>query len=142
MKISLHLQVETPSPILPVPPAPIISVTTHDAGVQSSPVASEQVAISDMPEISSVSDRPTATEALQQGPRHSFVPLSNITEASSNLSNTREERSSVRDDEIRIIPRAGFSQAFRRMKKLLFVKSSPPPRRVSVTNSLDLSPKQ
>lgn len=142
MKISLHLQVETPSPILPVAPAPIISVTTHDAGVQSSPVASEQVAISDMPEISSVSDRPMATETLQQGPRHSFVPLSNITEASSNLSNTREERSSVHDDEIRIIPRAGFSQAFRRMKKLLFVKSSPPPRRVSVTNSLDLSPKQ
>lgn len=142
MKIYLHLQVETPSPVLPVQPAPIIPVTTHDAGVQSSPEASLQVAISDVPEITSVSDRPMATETFQQGPRHSFVPLSNITEASSNLSSTKEERSSVRNDEIRIIPRAGFSQAFRRMKKLLFVKSSPPPRRVSVTNSLDLSPEQ
>ncbi|XP_045458489.1 uncharacterized protein LOC123668842 [Melitaea cinxia] len=141
-EIKTNTSVETPSPVLPVQPAPIIPVTTHDAGVQSSPEASLQVAISDVPEITSVSDRPMATETFQQGPRHSFVPLSNITEASSNLSSTKEERSSVRNDEIRIIPRAGFSQAFRRMKKLLFVKSSPPPRRVSVTNSLDLSPEQ
>ncbi|CAH2103557.1 unnamed protein product [Euphydryas editha] len=135
-----HTSIETPAPILPVLPTSIIPVTTHDAEMQSSPVGSAQVAISDVPEMTPVSERPIATETLQQGPRDSFIPLSNITEASSNLSSTKEERSSVRDNEIRIIPRAGFSRAFRHMKKLLFVKSSPSPRRVSVTNSLDISP--
>ncbi|XP_046977594.1 uncharacterized protein LOC124543420 [Vanessa cardui] len=131
------IQVEAPTSIPVVIPEPITPTATQDAGVQSSPVPSVNVAIQDAAEVTSLSE-PIVTETMQREPRHA---LSDITEVSTDLSSAKEYvGSNLRNDYNAKIPRADFSQAFRRMKKLLFFKSSPPPRRVSVTNSLDISP--
>ncbi|XP_026498110.1 uncharacterized protein LOC113402143 isoform X2 [Vanessa tameamea] len=128
--------VEAPTSMLPVVPEPTIPVATQDAEVQSSPVASVNEPVQETVEISSLSE-PIVTETMQREPRHA---LSDITEVSTDLSSTKEHvGSNIRNDYAKI-PRADFSQAFRKMKKLLFYKSSPPPRRVSFTNSLDISP--
>ncbi|XP_050361247.1 uncharacterized protein LOC126780663 [Nymphalis io] len=127
--------IEAPTSTIPVVEEHIIPAATQDAEVQSSPVASVHVPVQEV-EISS--SEPIVTEATQREPRHA---LSDITEVSTNLSSTRNfEGSTMRDDYNAKIPRADFSQAFRNMKKLLFDKSSPHPRRVSLTNSLDISP--
>ena len=83
------------------------------------------------------------TESMQQNPRSKVVTslaLSNITEASSG--SRAHDNNSAQDDDNPRIPRAGFNQAFRRWKKLLFAKEAPTPRRFSATDSLDISPEK
>lgn len=121
-------------------------VATQDAEVQSTPVITRSQPLSSPDAVDSNSvgeSTQVVTESVQQNqiPKlGTSLNLSNITEVS-NGSKTYENNS-IQDDDNPKIPRAGLNQAFRRWKKLLFAKEAPTSRRLSISDSLEITPEK